>query len=240
VKRTVLGLSAMSFSLICGTIISLGSLVAMRGQLDSEVLTQRPFSLPSLLVSCLDPLAVLMEIVALVLIVRDSRRFGAFHRHLTWAAVGLYTAWAAANVLGFLPLSLISAWSGSRSSALAGQWIKAIAALLAYLVPALLVFGLSPRPLRIALGLGLFLSVIGSFGVIALSIAHLELEPIAAAGQTLHVAKFNIDYTRGLFPVLMIAGQLGGALYLAVYACLVWMTRHEMRSSPALHNSAAA
>ena len=239
-KRTVLGLSAMSISLLCGTIISLGSLVAMRGQLNSELLSQRPFSLPSLLVTCLDPLAVLMEIGALVLIVRDSRRFGASHRRLAWAAMGLYIAWAAANLFGFLPLSFMSALNGSRSLALAGQWVKALAALLAYLVPLLLVFGLSPRPWRIALGLGLFLSVIGSFGVIALSIAHLQLAPIAAAGQTLYVARFSIDYTKGLFPTLLVAGHLGGALYLVVYARLLWMAWQGMCSSPVLQESTAA
>jgi hypothetical protein len=240
VRRTLFGLSAMSLSLICGTIISLGSLAATRGQLNSDLLAQRPFSLPNLLVTCLDPLAVLMEIAALVLIVGESRRFGAFHRRMSWAAVGLYSTWAAANLLGFLPLSLISARSGSLSMALAGQWIKAIAALLAYMVPATLVYGLSPRPLRIAIGLGLFLSIIGSFGVIALSVPYLQLAPIAAVGQTLHVARFAIDYTRGPFPVLIIAGQLGGVLYLAVYACLLWMRRREMRSSPALQRSAVA
>ena len=55
-KRTAFGLSAMLVSFLLSTAIALGSLVAMGGKLDSTALTA--FSVPTLLVACLDPLAI--------------------------------------------------------------------------------------------------------------------------------------------------------------------------------------
>jgi len=230
-KRTAWGLSAMSISLAFGTIIAVGSLIAMRGQLDSDLLTRQPFSVPTLLVSCLDPLAILAEIAAIILIVRDSWQFGALHHRLAWTAAILYLMWAAANIFGFLPLSFLGTRKGSLSLVLAGQWIKAIAALLAYTVPALLVFGFSPKALRVGLGLGLLLSAIGSFGTLAMTISHFQLEPIIAAGQTLYVPKLSVDYTTGIYPALLVTGYIGGMLYLLAYTYLARQTWLRVRTS---------
>jgi len=239
-KQTTWGLLAMSISLLCGAIISVGSLIATRGQLNTEALTHSAYgmSLPTILVSCLDPLAIMLEITAIVLIVRGSRQLGQQHRRLAWTAAILYVVWAAANLLGFLPLSLLSSVNGSLTLALAGQWIKAFAALLAYLVPMLLVFGFSPKVLRLGLVLGLCFSVIGNFGVVALAITHYQLEPIMAAGRTLYVAKLSVDYTKGLYPILLLIGHAGGLFYLLVYTHLAWQTRQEMRVRPDMQSVA--
>ena len=229
-KQTIWGLLAMSVSLLLGTIISVGSLMATGGQLNTEVLTHSSYgmSLPTILVSCLDPLAIVLEIAAIILIVRGSRQFGQEHRRLAWTAAILYVAWAAANFLGFLPLTFLSTMNGSLTLALAGQWIKAFAALLAFLVPMLLILGFSPKVLRLGLTLGFCLSIIGSFSVIALAITHFQLERIVVAGQALYVAKLNMDYTQGIYPILLLIGHAGGILYLLVYAYLTWQTRQGM------------
>ena len=219
-RRTAWGLSAMCGSLALGTVISVGSLIASRGQLDSDALTRQPLSVPTLLVSCLDPLAILLEIAAIVLIVRDRRQFGDAHRCLARTAAGLYIAWAAANLLGFLPLSFVGARSGSLPVALAGQWVKAVAGLLAYAVPAVLAFGLSGRVVRVGLCLGLLLSAVGGLGTVGMTIGHFRLQPVTAAGQTLYVAKLSVDYTAGLYPALLATSYAGGALYLLGYIYL--------------------
>ncbi|MGC9399222.1 MAG: hypothetical protein ACP5HM_08795 [Anaerolineae bacterium] len=100
-KRTALGLSAMVGSFLLGTMIALGSLIAMGGELDTATLTAQPFSVPTLLVACLDPLAILLEITALVLLVMGSRQVGNLHRRLVWIAVVFFVIWAVANVGGF-------------------------------------------------------------------------------------------------------------------------------------------
>jgi hypothetical protein len=72
----------MSISFLLGTIIAVGSLVSLGGKLDTERLTATPLSVPTILVSCLDPLAILLEIVAIVLIVIDGKQVGNPHRRL--------------------------------------------------------------------------------------------------------------------------------------------------------------
>jgi hypothetical protein len=73
-KKTAWGLSAMTLSLLLGTIIAVGSLAAMGGQMDTEALTSQPLGLPTILVSCLEPLAILLEVAAVALILRSSRQ----------------------------------------------------------------------------------------------------------------------------------------------------------------------
>jgi hypothetical protein len=226
-KQTAFGLSAMTLSQLFGWIIALGSLLATRGQLNTNGITSQPFNLPTILVSCLDPMAILLEIVAVVLILRDSRQFGTLHHRLAWTAAIIYIIWAIANVLGFLPLTFISAMNGSRSMALTGQWIKALSALLAFLVPVLLVFGISSRALRAILGFGWLFSAIGSFGSIAISLSNFQLEAMNVAGQTMYVTKLNVDYTQGIYPALLLIGYIGGLLYLLVYAYLAWRIFHK-------------
>jgi hypothetical protein len=233
-RKTAWGLSAMTLSLLLGTIIAVGSLMAMGGRMDTEALTSRPLGLPTLLVTCLDPLAIVLEIAAIVLILGGSRPVGAFHRRLAWSAAILYVIWAGANLLGFLPLSFLATRDGSLALARAGQWIKAISAVLAYAVPALLVFGLSPKGLRAAVGLGLLLSTLGGFGSVALTISELQLEPITAAGQTLYVARFSVDYATGPYPLLLGISYTGGLIYLLAYGWLAWHTWQQERDRPAV------
>jgi hypothetical protein len=228
-KRTMWGLWAMCLSLLLGTVIALGSLISTGGQLDTGDLTGGPISVPTLLVTCIDPLAILLEIAALVLIISQARRFGKLHQRTAWAAAILYILWAAANLLGFLPLSLLSMQNGSLDMALAGQWVKAGAALLAYAVPALLVFGLGTRVTRAVTVLGWLISAIGNFGTLARTIPAIALEPIVVGDRTIYAVQFSVDYTGGIYPFLLAMGYIGGVLYLAVYLYLAWQ---QMRTRP--------
>lgn len=227
-KRTAWGLSAMLVSFLLGTVIALGSLIAMRGRLDTATITAQPFSVPTLLVSCLDPFAILLEIAAIVLIVLDSRQLGNPHRRLAWTAAILFVAWAIANLGGFMPLSFLGIRRGSLSMVKAGQVVEAGAALLQYLIPFLLVFGLSRKPLRTLLWLALILTVVGNFGVVALPITGIQLEPVEFSGQTMHVLQLDVDYTTGLYPALLTLGYIGSTLYMLVYALLTWRTWKEI------------
>ena len=221
-KRTTWGLLAMCVSLLLGTVIALGSLISTGGQLNTGDLTANPMNVSTLLVTCIDPLAILLEIAAIVLIVSQARQFGRVHHRLAWAAAILYLLWAAANLLGFLPLSLLSMQVGSLEMALAGQWVKAGAALLAYTVPALLVFGLGNRTTRAVTVLGWLISMIGNFGTVARTIPSITLEPIMVGERTMYAVQFSVDYTGGIYPLLLAMGYVGGALYLAVYLYLAW------------------
>jgi len=221
-NRTTWGLLAMCLSLLLGTAIAVGSLISTGGQLDTADLAANPMNVPTLLVTCLDPLAILLEIAAIVLVLSDARQYGTLHHRLAWAAAALYLLWAAANLLGFLPLSLLSMQNGSLEMALAGQWVKAGAALLAYTVPALLVFGLGDRTTRAGLVLGWLISAIGNFATLARTIPAIALEPVVTGDRTMYAVQFSVDYTGGIYPLLLALGYTGGALYLAAYLYLAW------------------
>jgi hypothetical protein len=219
-KRTAWAMVAMSISFLLGTIIAVGSLVSMAGRLDTARLTAAPLSVPTLLVSCLDPLAILLEIAAIVLIVTDSKQVGNPHRRLAWIAAIFLVIWGVLNLGVFLPLSFVGMRRGSLVLFKAGQMVKVGAALLQYTIPFLLVYGLSRKVSRALLWLALILTVIGNFGVVALPIGNIELEAIEAAGQELYAPQFSVDYTSGLYPVLLGMGYTGGALYMIAYGLL--------------------
>jgi hypothetical protein len=219
-KRTKWATLAMSISFLLGTIIALGSLISMGGRMDTAQLTAAPLSVPTLLVSCLDPLAILLEIVAIVLIVLDSRQVGNPHHRLAWTAAIFFAVWGLLNLGGFLPLSVVGMWRGSLDLVKAGQLVKAGAALLQYAVPFLLVYGLSGRAARALLWGGLALTVVGNFAVVTLPIGTIELQAIEAAGRELYAPQFSVDYTSGPYPLLLGMGYLGGALYMLAYGLL--------------------
>ena len=210
----------MCMSFLLGTIIAVGSFVSMRGKLDTERLTAAPLSAPTVLVSCLDPLAILLEIAAIVLVLMDSRRVGGLHRRLAWTAAAFFLGWGALNLGLFLPLSFAGMQRGSSALVRMGQVVKAGAALLQYAVPFLLIYGLSRKRSRTVLWLALMLTVVGSLGVVALTIGSVELARVESAGQTLYVPRFSVDYTSGLYPILLGMGYAGGALYLIAYGLL--------------------
>jgi hypothetical protein len=219
-KRTAWALLAMTISFLLGTIIALGSLVSMGARLDTARLTATPLNVPTILVSCLDPLAILLEIVAIVLIVMDSRQAGNPHHRLAWTAAIFFAIWAVLNLGVFLPLSLVGMQRGTLAMVKMGQMVKAGAALLQYAIPFLLVVGLSRRSSRVLLWLALILTVVGNFGVVVLPISGIELEAIESAGQELYAPRFSVDYTSGFYPILLGMGYIGGVLYMIVYGLL--------------------
>ena len=237
-KRTAWGTLAMSLSFLLGTIIAVGSLVSMGGRLDTERLTATPLSLPTVLVSCLDPLAIMLEIAAIVLVVMDSKRVGGLHHRLAWTAAIFFVVWSVLNLGVFLPLSLVGMQRGSLALVKMGQLVKAGAALLQYAIPFLLVYGVSRQPPRALLWLGLLLTVVGSFAVVVLPIGGMELAAVEAAGQTLHVPRFAVDYTSGLYAVLLGLGYAGGVMYMIAYVLLAVHFFREDQSGGSTDRSA--
>lgn len=219
-RRTGWAVLAVCVSFLLGTIIAVGSLVSMGGRLDTERLAAAPLSVPTVLVSCLDPLAIVLEIVAIVLIVIDSRQVGNPHRRLARTAAIFFVLWGLLNLGIFLPLSFAGMQRGSLALVRTGQMVKAGAALLQYAIPFLLVYGLSGRGLRGLLWLALLLTVVGNFAVVVLPMGSIELATIEAAGQALYVPRFSVDYTSGVYPVLLGMGYIGGVLYMIAYGYL--------------------
>jgi hypothetical protein len=210
----------MSLSFLLGTIIAVGSLISMGGRMDTESLAAAPLSLPTILVSCLDPLAILLEIVAIVLIVLDGKKVGNPHRRLAWIAAIFFVLWGVLNLGVFAPVSLMGMLRGSLGLVKTGQMVKAGAALLQYAIPFVLVYGVSDKTPRVLLWLGLVLTIVGNFGVVTLPIGSIELKAIETAGRELYAPRFNVDYTSGYYPVLLGMGYVGGALYMIAYGYL--------------------
>jgi hypothetical protein len=134
-------MGCMLASLLLGTTVGGGSFLAMGGRLDSAELTAQPLGVPTLLVACLDPIARVLEVAAIVLIVLDSRQFSGVHRHSALLTGLFFGLWAVANLGGSLPLSFMGMQRGSLTLVKAGQWVKMVAALLQYSIPFLLALG---------------------------------------------------------------------------------------------------
>jgi hypothetical protein len=229
-KRTAWATLAMSISFILGTIIAVGSLVSMGGKMDTARLTAAPLSAPTVLITCLDPLAILLEIAAIVLIVLDSRKVGRPHHSLAWAAATAFVFWAVFNLGLFLPISFVGMQRGSLALVKAAQRVKAGAALLQYAIPFLLVAGLTRKTTRAVLWAALILTVVGNFAVVVLPIESIELRAIEAAGQQFYAPQFSVDYTQGVYPILLGLGYTGGALYLIAYGLLTTRLFSQHRS----------
>ena len=219
-RRTAWATLAMSLSFLLGMIIAAGALASLGGKLDTASPTAAPLSLPAVLVTCLDPPAILLEIAAIVLIVIDSKKVGNPHRRLAWVAAIFFVIWGALNLGVFLPLSLVGSQRGSLELVRTGQMVKAGAALLQYAIPFLLVYGLSRKAPRVLLWSALALTTVGNFGVVALPLGSMGLEAIGAGGQEVYVPRFRVDYTSGPYPALLGMGYVGGALYMIAYGCL--------------------
>lgn len=219
-KRIAWGTLAMSLSFLLGSIISAGSFLAMGGRLESEQLTATPFSLPTLLVSCLDPLVIMLEIAAMIVIVRESRRMGGAQKRMAWMAAIFFVLWGVLNLGVFIPLSITGMRRGSLELVKTGQMVKAIAALLQYAVPFLLVFCLSRKTPRVLLIVALILTIVGNFSVVVNTINAMELKVSTAGGETLRTPQFSVDYTSGIYPYLLATGYTGGGLYMIAYGIL--------------------
>ncbi len=231
-KRTWQGLVAMVVSLLLSSIVAFGALLATGGPLSAGSVLASPLSAPTLLVALFVPWAILLEILAIVFVLRDSRKVGETHRRLAIGALALFVLWAAANLGGFLPVTFGALRSGSLVMARAGQMIKACAALLQYAVPLLLVVGLASRATRWMLWTAMIASSIGSFGAVALAINGMTLAPPVPGGVNMWLPRFEVDYTQGWFPALLGLGYAGAFLYVAAYTLIAARWRRMAEAAP--------
>ena len=217
-KYTKWGLWAMLFSFLLSFIIAMGSLIAVEGELEAETIASQPISIPVLLVTFLDPLAILLEILAIVFIFIERRHFGALHQRLALIAMIFFIAWAIANFAVFIPLSFLGMKQGSLSMVKTGQMVKAGAALLQYSIPFLLIFGLSSKLSKKLLYLALAFTVVGNFVMVVLPIRGIQLVPVETGLCSL---QFGVNYSTGIYPLLLFMGYLGCIIYMISYAILI-------------------
>lgn len=229
--KTSLGLTAMLISFLLGMVIAGGSMIATGGRLDTTEMAAQPLNIPTILVTCLDPLAILLEIVAIILIALGSRQVSSTHYRLVLAAIVCFVLWMTLNVGLFLPISFLGVQRRSLTMVKAGQVVKSGAALLQYVIPFLLAFGLSRKTPRVLLWLALIMTIVGNFGVVALPIAGIQLKPVESYGQTTYIPQFDVDYTAGPYPMLLAIGYIGGVLYMLVYALLAWQRWKQVRAT---------
>jgi hypothetical protein len=231
-KRTWQGLVAMVGSFLLSSIVALGALLAMGGRLSSEAMLASPLSAPTLLIAVFVPWAILLEILAIVFVLKDSRKVGEPHRRFAIVALALFVLWAAANLGGFVPVTFAALRRGSLEMARAGQMIKASAALLQYAVPFFLAIGLARGTTRGILWAALIASVIGNFGAVVLTVRQMTLTPPVPGGLNMWLPRFEVDYTQGFLPPLLGCAYAGAFLYVAAYALLAARLRRMAGADP--------
>lgn len=225
-RKTRLGIYLMLASFLLGMIVSVGSFLSMRGVLNTDAMSGPGIQLPTALVSLLTPWAIILEVVAIVLFLTNSRTVGGLHRRLVLVAVWFLVVWAVMNLGGFLPLTFAALRQGSLSMLRTGQAVKAVAAILQYSIPFLLIFGIAVPRIKKLLWAGLILTVVGNFSTVLMGGMSMELRAVESAGMASHVPRLVVDYTKGLYPVLLGLGYAGGVAYILAYA--VMLTRMDM------------
>ena len=121
-SRTRLAILLMIICMTLSLVIGIGSLISTGAQLRSELITA--FSAPTLLVTFLDPIAMALEFIAVILVFAESRRMDGLHRTLASLALGFLIAWLILNFGAFLPTSLTGLLTGSVEAVRLGLIIK--------------------------------------------------------------------------------------------------------------------
>jgi hypothetical protein len=188
---------------------------------DTDAISASPIHASTALVSLFTPWAIILEIAAIVLILLDSSRVGGRHRRLVLTAVWFFVAWAVLNFGGFLPLTFMALEQGSLSLLRTGQAVKAVAAILQYSIPFLLVFGIGVPGSKKLMWAGLVLTVAGNFSTVLMGGMSMELQVAETGGMFSHVPRLVVDYKRGIYPVLLGLGYAGGVAYILAYSNLL-------------------
>ncbi len=221
VRRTRIGVYLMLTSFVMGMIVAVGWLLSMGGILDTDAMGASPLGVPTILVSLLTPWAIIFEVVAVVLVLLDSRLVGGLHRRLALTALWFLIAWGVMNVGGFLPLTFMAVQRGSLGMLRAGQIVKAVAAIFQYAIPFLLVFGIALPRTRKLLWIALVLTLVGNFATVIMGGTAMELQALETPGAVSYVPRLVVDYTKGIYPVLLALGYAGGLAYIVAYVSLV-------------------
>ena len=222
-KRVKAGLWAMLLSMVLGEILSLGSLVSTGGRLSSEHAAS-PLSAVTILVTLTEPLALVLEITAIVLVVTGSKQLAekGYARRLALTAAAFFLAWGVLNLAVYMPLTLAGMREGSLELVRLGLGVKVVAALLQYSIPFLLAYGLARRgKVRQGLWLALVLTVVGGLGVTALPITSVRLEPVIVSSGKLYVPRYEVNYTSWPYPLFLVLSHLGGVLYMIIYGIII-------------------
>ena len=217
--RIRLAILLMIICMILSLVIGIGSLISTGAQLRSELITA--FSAPTLLVTFLDPIAMALEFIAVILIFVESRRIDGLHRTLASLALGFLTAWLILNFGAFLPASLTGLLTGSLEAVRLGLVIKSSAAILQYLIPLFLIYGVAePLERRILIPASI-LTMAGSFLLTFLPIWSVKIVPTSLAGEArIYRPLIEVNYLSQPYLTLLIVGYLGGILYLVAYISL--------------------
>jgi hypothetical protein len=220
------GIYLMLASFLIGMVVSVGSLLSMSGVLNTDTMSGPKIQPSTALVSLLTPWAIIIEIVAIIFILVNSRAVGGRHRRLVVTAAWFFAVWAALNVGGFLPLTFAALRQGSLTLLRTGQAVKAVAAILQYSIPFLMIFGIAVPSTKKLLWAALILTVVGNFSTVLMGGMSMELRAVEATGMVSHVPRLVVDYTKGFYPVLLGLGYAGGLAYILAYA--VMLTRMDM------------
>ncbi|RLG02126.1 MAG: hypothetical protein DRN60_03885, partial [Thaumarchaeota archaeon] len=170
------------------------------------------------LITFLDPIAMALEFIAVILVFAESRRMGGLHRTLASLALGFLIAWLILNCGAFLPTSLTGLLTGSVEAVRLGLIIKSSAAILQYLIPLLLIYGIAETSEKRILIAASTLTVAGNFLLTFLPIWSVKIVPTSLAGEArIYRPLIEVNYLSQPYLTLLIVGYLGGILYLAAY-----------------------
>ena len=228
-KLTPMALLFMIICMLLGFTIAIGSLASMGGELRTEALS--PLSAPTILVSILDPLAIVLEFAAVIMIFVEARKMGGAHRKLTSLSLCFLVAWLVLNFGVFVPASFVGLASGSLSLVRVALAVKSSAAILQYIIPLTLIYGLASLREKKLLLPAAALTTAGNFLLTLLPIWSVKLTLTRLAGMMLvYRPVVEVNYLSQPYLTLLLMGYVGGILYMTAYISAYLRLRRSLIS----------
>jgi hypothetical protein len=219
--KNAFGFALQAAALFFSLLLMCLEIITLRGYVLGGILGEKAYTGMALLTVCIEPLAVLLQVAAILVLARVHRTLGGTRLRLIVLAGYLYGAWAAVNLAGFLPLTFISGFTGWHWAVIAGQWVRGTATLLAFAVPAALGWSFVPPLGRWAFAGGFVLRAIGGMGSLALSLTRLRLDPMVIGRRIFYTPNLQMSPVSGFGIILGVVGLVGVAIYFFMYSALI-------------------
>lgn len=223
--RTSWGITLIGVSLLFGVIAIISSIITMmNGQMNLDSLSSTGLSASTLLLSCLTPLAGILELIGIILLFQDSKKVSNLHRRLTLAGLVILALTFILSVVIPIPLGYIGTTTGNIDMMRVTYFIQMGSIILSSAFYVVVAWGITQIVHKSALIFSGVLASIGSIGAQIMASSTLKMQQMTMNGISVYTFLPDLNYTSGLYPLLNIVSLTGSVIAMVVYIVLAIQT----------------